>query len=67
MEDLEHKPLDPREWVVSNEVKQQRINSCKTCDHYTKIKFCSLCKCFMPAKTWLSVVECPIKKWSAIN
>jgi hypothetical protein len=67
MEDLEHKPLDPRELIVSNNVKQHRINVCKSCEYYTKIKFCSLCKCFMPAKTWLSIADCPVKKWNQNN
>lgn len=61
--DDDHKPLDPRELVVSKNEKNQRLQICQSCEHFTNLKFCKLCKCFMPAKTWLKISSCPIKKW----
>jgi hypothetical protein len=62
-----HKPLDPRELIVSQEVRNQRLNICKSCEKFNKISFCSVCNCFMPVKTWLLVSDCPIKKWQTDN
>ena len=63
MNDEDDKPLDPRELVVSSEERARRLETCNQCERYTKIKFCSVCKCFMPAKTWLQVASCPTDKW----
>lgn len=63
MTDDDDKPLDPRELIVSKETREYRLSICNNCERYTKIKFCSVCKCFMPAKTWLQVSSCPINKW----
>ncbi len=61
--DNDHRPLDPRELVVSKEVRNQRLEICETCEYLNSIKFCKLCKCLMPAKTWLKISSCPVKKW----
>jgi len=58
------KPLDPRELVVCSQIREDRLDICRSCDKFNGIQFCSLCKCFMPAKTWLVNASCPIKKWS---
>jgi hypothetical protein len=49
---------------VTSEVKQSRLDVCKTCDHFKKIsRQCELCGCFLDLKTELTRAECPIKKW----
>ena len=51
-------------FFVSHNTAKQRYEICKTCEHLnTLIKVCSQCRCFMPAKTTLSMVHCPIMKW----
>lgn len=58
----DYKPLDPRQLVVLKETRNQRLAICEQCSNY-KHKFCSICKCLMPAKTWLKNENCPIEKW----
>lgn len=65
--DNDHKPLDPRELVVSNAIRERRFNICKNCEKINSLNFCKICKCFMPAKTWLAISDCPLKKWPKDN
>jgi len=41
---------------------QVRIKICRECEHYIML-VCKQCGCFMPAKTRIKGVECPLKKW----
>ena len=36
-----------------------RLDACKTCDKYTIKSTCTLCGCFMPAKTKAINAKCP--------
>lgn len=50
--------------TVDQQVKQQRMNICKTCDCFVaKYKTCKLCGCYMPAKTTFASTECPKGLW----
>lgn len=40
-----------------------RIDTCKSCDKLSKLNFCELCGCFMPAKVRLKTATCPEGKW----
>lgn len=49
---------------VSPEVAKQRLDTCKQCEVYNKIvHVCTVCKCFMPAKTRLEQASCPMELW----
>ena len=38
---------------------------CKKCEKFNDtLKTCKVCHCFMPVKTKLPNVECPLQKWS---
>lgn len=52
---------------VSEEVRTERLDVCKTCDQFHKSEFCKLCGCYMPAKSWLPHSSCPMKKWLPIQ
>ena len=44
------------------ELQKQRLNICNSCPHYKKPK-CILCGCFMPIKTRIREISCPVNKW----
>ncbi len=52
---------------VSEEIRNQRYEVCKTCPHFIEdSKRCSECGCFMEAKTWVAGDPknlCPKNKW----
>jgi hypothetical protein len=50
--------------VAPRDVAAHRLELCEECDHYTAAKTCELCKCFMPAKTAMANVKCPIDNWT---
>jgi tetratricopeptide (TPR) repeat protein len=52
--------------MVSEEVRQERLQICATCEHHTGMR-CRLCSCFTSAKTRLPHQECPIQKWPAVQ
>ena len=44
--------------------RTKRYNICKECEHFRAItKQCKLCSCFMPIKTKMLEMTCPINKW----
>jgi len=47
---------------VDEDVRNERFEICKSCESL-KFDFCKKCGCYMPAKTWLSDIKCPIEKW----
>jgi hypothetical protein len=50
---------------VSEEVKQERLKICSTCEYYDveKVK-CKHCGCFLQQKASFALDSCPIHKWS---
>jgi len=55
------------EFFVNDQIRQQRVEHCQTCEHITMFNTCELCNCFMPMKTKLPGAACPKGKWSAVN
>jgi len=50
---------------VSDEVKQQRLNICKSCEHYDASQIrCKSCGCFLLQKASFALDSCPLQKWS---
>lgn len=43
--------------------KQERMKICEKCPELTRFKTCKICKCFMPAKTLMRNMKCPLGKW----
>ena len=42
----------------------KRFDICKECSYFkSKFSRCSICGCFMKAKTKIIFTECPIGKW----
>jgi hypothetical protein len=56
---LEDSTIAPR--VVS----RQRLETCEACDRYREdSRTCELCGCYMPLKTTMANMRCPIDKWT---
>lgn len=52
--------------LVSKEEKDNRMDTCKGCEHYTVVcdaPRCNECGCFALLKTELKAAKCPLKKW----
>ena len=49
--------------VAPRAVAAERMAICESCDHYTDKKTCEICQCFMPLKTTMSNMKCPLDKW----
>jgi len=50
--------------VAPRQVAIDRIRICDGCDHYRKTaQTCEICGCFMPLKTTMANMACPIDKW----
>jgi hypothetical protein len=50
----------------SEEKTNERYNICKKCEHFrASLKQCKLCNCFMPIKTKMLAMSCPIGKWNS--
>ena len=52
-------------FFVPNEVYEDRIAICKECTHYFRLTGnCLKCGCFVKVKSRISVMSCPINKWT---
>ena len=49
--------------VAPRAVAAERLAVCEGCDRYTSKKTCEICQCYMPLKTTMSNMKCPIDKW----
>jgi hypothetical protein len=50
--------------TVSDEVYEERLNVCRTCEWYDESQNrCRHCGCFLREKARYSIDSCPIKKW----
>ena len=51
--------------TVSEQVKQERLNICKTCPEYSlALRTCKQCGCYMPAKSMFASSSCPLSHWT---
>jgi hypothetical protein len=50
--------------VAPRFVAAERLATCEGCDRYTESKSCELCMCYMPLKTTMANMKCPIDKWT---
>jgi hypothetical protein len=50
--------------VAPRAVAEERMTICKSCDRFRADKqTCEICGCFMPLKTTMANMACPIDKW----
>ena len=49
--------------IAPRDVSRQRLEICERCDRYTAKKTCEICQCFMPLKTTMANMACPIDLW----
>jgi len=68
-------------WFVNSQLKQQRLEICKACEHFSSVGTCGTpvignevivngevlhtCGCIMTVKTSLASEHCPLGKWSS--
>lgn len=54
-------------YLVSDEVKQERLNICVLCEHYDdSMHRCKECGCFLNAKVLFAGNSCPLNKWGIV-
>ena len=52
-------------FFVPNNIYEDRMAICKSCDHYSSVLGnCLKCGCFMRIKSRISLLSCPINKWT---
>lgn len=60
--------LNPNTKYVSQEVYDERLETCKSCDEYLSLTSqCKKCGCFMKLKCAVSHAFCPLNKWNAVE
>lgn len=52
--------------LTTPEEQESRLEECEPCEFLTEERQCSVCTCFVDAKTMLCAEKCPKKKWSAV-
>ena len=49
---------------TSKSIAKERMNICKNCEVRNKtLNTCTICGCFLPAKTKLEKSSCPMELW----
>jgi hypothetical protein len=62
--DIVKRALYGQALTVSDEIKQNRLNICKTCDKYDEEpNRCKECGCMLEYKTGFALDSCPLGKW----
>lgn len=59
--------LDPDRYTIDENLPDERLKICESCEFYKITKRCDKCGCIMPLKVQLAEAECPIGKWSKEN
>lgn len=52
-----------KKYIATHMIHTARIQTCEKCDCMNKLKICTECGCFLPAKTLLKSEQCPLGKW----
>ncbi len=51
--------------VAPRAVHNERMEICQQCDRYREgAQTCEICGCYMPLKTTMANMRCPIDKWT---
>jgi hypothetical protein len=50
--------------IAPRNVAKHRMGLCEVCDRFSKeSKTCEICQCYMPLKTTMANMKCPIDLW----
>ena len=50
--------------IAPRATAQERMRICESCDRYrSNTQTCEICGCFMPMKTTMANMRCPVDKW----
>jgi len=49
--------------IAAQDLTHERLKLCEACQHFSKIRKCKLCGCWMDLKAKLLEAQCPIDKW----
>lgn len=53
-----------KHFMVPEEVQEERVSICKTCEYYFEpTQQCKKCGCFVKLKARIAPFACPVKKW----
>ena len=63
--DIVYDAVTGNQIVVSEEVKQNRMDICNSCEKNDGGK-CRACGCFLEVKTKFASSYCPIMKWTSV-
>lgn len=55
--------LPSESFFSSKKELNNRLEICKTCNHYSKAKVCMKCGCYIPVKSRIRRFSCPMEKW----
>ena len=59
---------DRSQGEVSLSIAEERMNICKSCEHFIfKKTVCSKCGCLMALKTKIRGSSCPVGKWKPVQ
>jgi len=58
--------LEDSNLKVPEHIREERLTICKSCPQLHDVGLCKICSCYMPLKTYLSSVSCPLKKWDKV-
>lgn len=51
--------------IVPRAVAEERMEVCRNCNYFkTKSQVCELCGCYLPLKTSMVSMKCPLDKWA---
>jgi|TARA_B100001939_G_C16442080_1_gene405268 hypothetical protein len=63
---FQHTAKNPDSLLVSDEIYEERLNICKSCEWYDPEPIrCKKCGCWLQNKARMGLDSCPIGKWSA--
>ena len=50
--------------VLDKKLKEERLKICNDCEFYNwSLRMCDECGCFMPFKSLIVKMKCPVGKW----
>lgn len=53
--------------IIFSDKSKERLDTCKKCDKFILDRNrCSVCGCYMPAKTKLKGSKCPLGRWEGL-
>lgn len=60
---MDHAAKQAKTLLADEELQNERISICNSCEFLTMTRNCKKCGCFVDAKTRLAGQHCPLGKW----